>query len=208
MKTTRLLKLGFVACVLSGCAHSYVGFRKASYQEKWSKQLSTKLAEELGPGYSVTTINGPENGFKMEATHFVIGSYSKHGNWVTDFAFYMGGYSDIPYTYSYSGPTSGQTSGSFNFSGIGLDLVWGYQIGSFRPYFGLKRETFNDFDVFNPMTVIILFGQAGVAWEIPLGKSVNLTLQADYAEAVDKPEPVTAANMISGQASLKWGWEK
>lgn len=213
MKRLNFLKLCILFLFLSGCAHSYIGTRKASYCERWKKALSAQVAEDLGPGYSATMTEGSDNGVDLSATHIVIGTYSKKGNWVTDFAFYMGGYNTLHYSFSYSGPTNGETSRSFHFNGLGMDLVWGYQLGLFRPYFGLKRETFNDPFYMSPdlniqsLSFTILFIQAGLAYEVPITKSINITLQADYAEAIEKQSVISEANMISGQAVLKWGWK-
>lgn len=78
----------------------------------------------------------------------------------------------------------------------------------FRPYLGLKREVFNEYTAYGSISTSILFGQAGLAYEIPITKSTNITIQTDYAEGLNKPDVISVARMTTLQVNFKWGWKK
>jgi hypothetical protein len=203
----KIICLSLLALEVFGCSHDFIGIRRAQYTEKWNELMSQQLAEEMGPGYAVTITEGSETGVSLPANGFTYGSHFKRGKWVTEFSFYMQTYSNVHYAYSYTGPTSGSVSTNFSVTSTGFDLTWGYQLGHFRPLFGVKRDTFTMMSGGAVVSGGNWFGLGGLGYETPISKNTSLAFIADYATVFSKPSEIKSAEHTSVQINFKWGVE-
>lgn len=199
-----------ISSILISCSHGYLGTRNSSYTEVWSKNLTEQVQSSLGPSYSVNILSGPTSGINLVSTNGItFGTFGKiNNNTVWDFAFYFESFNAIDYEYTFSsGAGTGYAAMSMHTFNFGLEYFLGYQITKwFRPYLGIRKDSFIITSGFSSSSVSILYGLGGLAIEVPLSHSLNLLLQGDYGVSLSQQDNVASANKTSLMASLKWGF--
>jgi hypothetical protein len=205
--------LTILALVLSGCSTLKVGYRQEQYKEVFNGLFSDALAKQLGSGYAVTLTEGDNEKLELKGKGFVLGGVAEHNSWIFDFAVGVAKYEDKRYGFSYTGPTSGSRTTTFEINGTSVDLTVGYRIAVIRPYLGLRKLDYSmttmaltsgSSDI--KVSMIQYLGGLSLDLPIPGTKSSFLALAADYGRNATKDDSVESSETIAGTASLNMGF--